>query len=166
MYRLYPKYYDDGSPSLPLFNSASFASAAFFAIAAVLLIGALIYFAFIAFKSATVYYYTVGELNEKRQELEGETIRVSGKLIPDSYKREITSTMVRFTLTDTDTGESLPAIYNGVLPDLFFNEHSEIILEGDHRSDGVFHGQNVIVKCPSKYVELSQESAGASQPAY
>ena len=38
MYRVYPKYYDDGSPALPLSNSACFAFAASFAIAAVLLI--------------------------------------------------------------------------------------------------------------------------------
>lgn len=127
-------------------------------IALFLLVGALVYFAFMAFKSATVYYYTVSELNEQAQELQGETLRVNGKLQPESYQRDSNSTLVRFNLIDTDTGESLPAVYNGVLPDLFFNEHSEIILEGSYQADGVFNGHNVIVKCPSKYIELPEES--------
>ena len=45
------------------------------------------------------------------------------------------------------------ALHQGVLPDLFFNDHSEIILEGSLGHDGVFTSQNVIVKCPSKYIE-------------
>ena len=39
-----------------------------------------------------------------------------------------------------------------VVPDLFFNQHSEIILEGSYGDDGVFYSESVIVKCPSKYV--------------
>ena len=54
--------------------------------------------------------------------------------------------------------ENLAAAHNGVLPDLFFNEHSEIILEGRYHPDGVFVSQNVIVKCPSKYVAMEEET--------
>ena len=50
----------------------------------------------------------------------------------------------------------MDAKHNGVLPDLFFNEHSEIILEGVHHTEKEFDSQNVIVKCPSKYVALSE----------
>ena len=39
-----------------------------------------------------------------------------------------------------------------MLPELFFNEHSEVILEGNYTPEGVFQSHNVIVKCPSKYV--------------
>ena len=46
----------------------------------------------------------------------------------------------------------MAAIHDGVVPDLFFNEHSEIILEGSYPAKGVFESQTVIVKCPSKYI--------------
>ncbi len=121
-----------------------------FLIAFVVLVGAFGYIAFQAFAGATVYYYTVGELNAIGPSPEGKTVRVSGKLEPDSFHRATGSTLSEFRLTDG--AETLMAAHEGVLPDLFFNEHSEIILEGSYEPDGVFVSENVIVKCPSKYV--------------
>ena len=126
-----------------------------FLIAAIVLISSLVYFAFMAFQSATVYYYTVGEINTQASTPEGRMVRVSGKLVPDSFHRSVGSTVAHFSLTDGEN--TMNAMHNGVLPDLFFNEHSEIILEGVHQSGKEFDSQNVIVKCPSKYVALSEE---------
>ncbi|MCH8061326.1 MAG: cytochrome c maturation protein CcmE [Chloroflexi bacterium] len=125
-------------------------------IGAIVLIGALGYFAFMAFQSATVYYYTVSEMIDRGATPEGKLVRVSGKLVPVSFEREDESTLASFTLTDG--AETLDALHNGVFPDLFFNEHSEIILEGTYGSDGVFASQNVIVKCPSKYIALDEDA--------
>lgn len=124
-------------------------------IALVVLVGALGYFAFMAFEGATVYYYTVGEMNDIGQTPEGNMVRVSGKLVPETFLRGDGSTLAEFSLTDGS--ESLIANHIGVLPDLFFNDHSEIILEGSYGSDGVFQSENVIVKCPSKYIALDEE---------
>ena len=126
-------------------------------IAMTLLVVALGYFAFTAFQGATVFYLTVGELLEGEGDV-GETIRVSGKLVQDSFHRDEEGTLARFNLTD---GQSLlPVIHDGVLPDLFFAEHSEIDLQGYYREDGVFQSQMVIVSCPSKYIALEQEQRG------
>ena len=116
------------------------------------LVGALGYLGFAAFQSAAVYYYSVDELRELGPTPEGKAVRVSGKLVPDSFLREGNSTLAQFALTDGTS--SMNAVHEGVLPDLFFNEHSEIILEGAYGEDGLFHSQNVLVKCPSKYVAL------------
>ena len=121
-----------------------------FLIGLVVLIAALGYFGFIAFQSATVYYYTVGELHDLGATSDGRLVRVAGKLVPDSFHREGGSTLANFTLTDGS--ETLSAVHDGIVPDLFFNEHSEIILEGTYAQNGVFESQNVIVKCPSKYI--------------
>ena len=64
--------------------------------------------------------------------------------------RDADSTLANFALTDGS--RTLNAVHGGVVPDLFFNDHSEIILEGTYRPDGVFESGNVIVKCPSKYI--------------
>ena len=40
------------------------------------------YFAFMAFQSATVYYYTVGEMDDVGATPDGRFVRVSGKLVP------------------------------------------------------------------------------------
>lgn len=124
-------------------------------VAFIVLVGALGYFSFLAFKGATVYYYTVSEIMVEPATVEGKMVRVSGKLVPDSFSRAEDSTVAHFMLTDGD--KIMPAIHNGVLPDLFFNEHSEIILEGSHAPQHAFDSQNVIVKCPSKYVAIADE---------
>ena len=127
-------------------------------IAAVVMLGALGYFGFMAFQSATVYYYTVSEMKEVGPTPDARLVRVSGKLIGSSFERESGSTVANFVLFDeADESEIMHANYQGVLPDLFFNDHSEIILEGTYGSDGVFSSQNVIVKCPSKYIALEEE---------
>ena len=122
-------------------------------IASVVLFSALGYFAFIAFQGAMVYYFTVSEINTQSETLDGKTVRVSGKLVQDSFYRSDGSTLAKFSLTDGV--EIMEARHDGVLPDLFFNEHSEIILEGIYVPGREFHSQNVIVKCPSKYVAMA-----------
>ena len=125
-------------------------------VALVVLVAAAGYFACQAFDAATVYYYTVGEMNQIGPTAEDRMVRVSGKLVPDSFHREQGSTIAEFHLTDGE--QRLGAAHDGVLPDLFFNEHSEIILEGRYHPDGVFLSENVIVKCPSKYIAQEDET--------
>ncbi len=139
--------------------------------AAIVLLGALGYLGFTAFQSATVYSYTVSELTALGPTPEGKLVRVNGSLVEDSFVRPDGSTMAHFTLTDKDDTDkdggttAVAASYDGVLPDLFFNPHSEIILEGTYRPDGVFDSQNVLVKCPSKYIE-AEDNGSYDQSAY
>ena len=123
-------------------------------IAVVLLIVALGYFAYTAFQGATIFYFTVGELLDGEGRA-GESLRVNGKLVPDSFQREAEGTLARFSLTD---GQNvLPAVHQGILPELFFNPYTEIVLQGVYGDDGVFRSQQVIVKCPSKYAARADE---------
>lgn len=144
-------------------NLGLFSGRAKIIIAAAVLIGALGYFAFMAFQSATVYYYTVSEMKELGPTPQGKLVRVNGKLVPVSFQRQDDSTLATFSLTDGDT--QIDAVHDGVLPDLLFNGHSEIILEGSYELDGVFSSRNVIVKCPSKYIAL-EDAAGDDQSSW
>ena len=108
------------------------------------------YFAFMALTSATMYYYTVSELQTLDPTSNQDVIRVSGKLVPSSYNREVTSTISEFTITDGTN--LLKTQHDGILPDLFFNKHSEIILQGTLTKEKTFITNNVTVKCPSKYI--------------
>ncbi|MBI4202047.1 MAG: cytochrome c maturation protein CcmE [Chloroflexi bacterium] len=117
-------------------------------IAVAMLALAIGYFGFTAFQNATVYYLTVGELLSGKAQT-GETVRVAGSLVPDSFQREADSTLARFTITDGNG--VLNADYSGILPELFFNEQSQIVLEGRYDGNGTFHTLSVVVKCPSKY---------------
>ena len=111
------------------------------------------YLAFLAFQSATVYYLTVGELLNENNSDTTQIIRVNGKLVPGSFHRDPESTRAYFAITDGK--ENLNASHEGVFPDLFFNDHSEIVLEGTYSAKGIFESKNIIVKCPSKYIAES-----------
>ena len=119
---------------------------------------AMIYLGFNAFQGASAYYLTVGELVDKGPAAYDKNVRVNGNLIPASFKRQDDAISLEFSLTDGES--SIYAKYHGVVPDLFFNEHSEILLEGKYGSNGIFDAHSIIVKCPSKYQgEDSQENS-------
>ena len=117
-------------------------------IAVALLAMAVGFLAFNAFQGASVYYFTVDEALAGRVQ-EGATVRISGKLLPDSFYRETEGTVAHFSLVEDSS--VLQATYDGILPELFFNEHSDIVLEGSLNQDGVFNSDTIIVKCPTKY---------------
>ena len=117
---------------------------------------ALGYLGFTAFESASAYYLTVSELTAKGASVYDKNLRVNGKLVPSSFERDANGFLIHFSLTDGQ--ETINAVHNGLVPDLFFSEHSEILLEGTYGSNGLFDAQAIIVKCPSKY-EAKEEAA-------
>jgi len=119
------------------------------------------YMIYAAFPGNALYFVTVSEFNDGAEYQDGRLLRVSGKLVPESFEREDNGTLARFQLVDKEGdggGSSLDASYVGVMPDLFFNPHSEIILEGSYSSVGVFETDSILVKCPSKYQSLEGET--------
>ncbi len=121
-------------------------------VAAAVFVLSLAYLGFIAFQGASAYYLTVGELTQRGDSVYGQNLRVSGKLVDTSFVRDESGTLVHFSLADAeDSGETMNVVYDGLLPDLFFNEHSEIVLQGTYASNGTFDAQSILVKCPSKY---------------
>jgi cytochrome c-type biogenesis protein CcmE len=121
---------------------------------------ALGYMVYAAFPGNALFFLSVGEFFEKEEMQDGRILRVAGTLVDGSFHREDGSTLSRFQLTDKDGGVSvqyLPASYVGVLPDLFFDPHSEIILQGSYGSEQVFEADTILVKCPSKYQSLEEE---------
>ena len=140
---------------------------------------ALGYMIYAAFPANALYFLTVSEFMERAEVQDGQTVRVSGRLVEDSFQRQGNSTFSSFRLTDKEaptgnealTGNEagaeaaqLRASYEGVLPDLFFNPHSEIILQGSYGADQVFQTQEILVKCPSKYQSLEEEYPADEYP--
>ena len=119
------------------------------------------YMIYAAFPGSALYFLTVSEFMGGEEFQDGQVLRVSGKLVPESFQREEGGTLARFQLVDNeaDGGDAmLQASYVGVMPDLFFNPHSEIILEGSYTPDRIFETDSILVKCPSKYQSLEGET--------
>ena len=138
-----------------------------FIVVAVVVVLALGYMVYAAFPGNALYFLTVDEFVNKSEVHDGRLLRVSGKLVEGSFQREQRSTTSQFRLHDKELGPAgshLDAQYVGVLPDLFFNPHSEIILEGSYSAEAVFHADSILVKCPSKYRSLEEEASQGDMP--
>lgn len=130
-----------------------------FIILGVVAILAVGYMIFAAFPGNTLYFLTVSEFMAGQEYQDGRMVRVSGKLIEESFQRQEDSAVSQFQLFDeaNSSGVAMDASYVGVMPDLFFNPHSEIILEGRYGPEDMFEADSILVKCPSKYQSLEEE---------
>ncbi len=125
----------------------------------VLLVGsALIYFATVAFQGAAVRFQTVDELVSSTPGTEEKLVGLAAKLVPGSFSRSSDGLTAKFVLRDEHGKKTMPVEYVGEIGSIFFNEHSEIIVQGHYGEDGVFDTEHLSVKCPTKYV-TEQERA-------
>ena len=76
---------------------------------------------------------------------------MNGQVVPGSVEQEAAGRILRFTVSEE--GESLPVVYQGVVPDSF-KVGSDVVVEGQLSSDGIFQANTLMPKCPSKYVPL------------
>ena len=120
-----------------------------FLIGGIILFLALGYLGFTGFQSSATYYYTVSELTGQGSSIYGENVRVNGQVVPGSVEQEAQGRILRFTIIEGE--ESLPVVYQGVVPDTF-KVGNEVVVEGQLDSDGIFQAHTLMPKCPSRYV--------------
>lgn len=113
---------------------------------------AFLYLVFLAFSSSTINYLTIDETVDLPYQVETKTFGISGKLIESSYYKDPDGLTAYFSLTDQNGTNELPVIYKGEIGQIFFNEYSEIILQGKKQTNGIFIAETLTVKCPSKYL--------------
>ncbi len=123
-----------------------------FLIGGVIIVLAIIALSFTAFKGAATYYYAVGDVMARQNEMIDRTIRVAGNVGQGSVVRDnLGSNNIRFDITDpNNTSIRLSVVYKGAIPDTF-KEGIDAVVEGRLSSSGIFEAQQIIVKCPSKY---------------
>lgn len=124
----------------------------------VLIASGLVYFAATSFGSAAVNFAKVTDVALAGPATDDRTVGVIGKLVPDSYVRSADGTTANFTLVDEDGSIPLQVMYEGEIGQVFFNDHSEIILQGRMGEDRIFEAEKLTVRCPSKYL-TEQERA-------
>ncbi len=129
-----------------------------FSFALVLVAGALVYFAFTAFQGATVSYLSIAQALDESPTASDRQVGVKGKLVMDSYVRDADGLTARFLLKDEDGTGELEITYKGEIGQVFFNEYSEIILQGQKLVDGSFNADNLTVRCPSKYLTEAEQA--------
>ena len=122
-----------------------------FLIGGIIVFLAIGFLGYMGFMGAATYYYEVGELLAQGSSIYAENVRVNGQVAPGSVEQEAQGTILRFTIIDGE--ESLPVVYQGVVPDTF-KVGNEVVVEGHLNSTGVFQAHTLMPKCPSRYVPM------------
>ncbi len=154
-----------------------------FIIGGVLILAAVIYLIFSATKANAEYFMTVDELRAKGPSMVGQDLRVSGAVVGDTIQYNANTLTLTFDVAqvpgdqkevDAEGGLAavlhaavidpnrarLKIIYNGPQPDLLKNE-AQAIMTGHLDSEGVFHADDLLLKCPTKYQEAVPNQTGS-----
>ena len=113
-----------------------------------------------AFQSNLVFFFTPTQV-AAREAPQGRPFRVGGLVESGSLAREPNSLTVRFRVTDT--AQTIPVTYTGLLPDLF-KEGKGVVAQGTLGPDGVFRASEVLAKHDENYMPpLAAEAVKKAQ---
>jgi cytochrome c-type biogenesis protein CcmE len=128
-----------------------------FVIAGVAIGAAVLYLVLANTGTTAEYYMTIKELRACTS-CSARAVRVAGVVAPGSIVRHAQPLAVHFTMTDS--AQSMPVVYSGVVPDIF-QPGVQVVVEGHLDSAGVFQASNLLTKCPSKF-QSATPAAGTS----
>jgi cytochrome c-type biogenesis protein CcmE len=146
-----------------------------FIIGGLLIIVAIAYLIISSTKANAQYFFTIDELKSRGQSVIGQNVRISGAVVGDTIQYDPQALALHFTIANVPADNKLieaqgglasvlheavidPArtrleiVYNGPKPDLLRDE-AQAIMTGHIAEDGVFHADELLLKCPTKYEE-------------
>jgi len=118
-------------------------------------VGGVLVVAFLAygttsFKSNLTPYVSFEEATRSERK-----VQVAGGLLENSTEYVDESQHLRFTMVE-ESGDTLQVLYAGVKPGNF-EEAVQIVAIGKYE-DGAFHAEQLLVKCPSKYQGIEDDT--------
>ncbi len=152
-----------------------------FFIGGALILAAVVYLIVSSTRASAEYFMTVDELNAKGSSAINQSVRLSGAVLGDTIQYDPATLTLTFEVAhvpgDNAEIEALGGLavvlhdavsdptrsritvqYEGVMPDLLRNE-AQAIMTGKLGEDGVFHAEELLLKCPTKYEEAVPEQA-------
>jgi cytochrome c-type biogenesis protein CcmE len=101
-----------------------------------------------AFQSNLVFFFSPSQV-AAHEAPQGRAFRIGGLVETGSLQREPNSLTVHFRVTDT--AQTVPVSYTGMLPDLF-KEGKGVVAQGTLTADGTFHATEVLAKHDENYM--------------
>lgn len=111
-----------------------------------------------AFQSNLVFFFSPSQVAANEAPI-GKSFRIGGLVAEGSVQRE-GGTTVRFAVTDT--AQTIPVVYTGILPDLF-REGKGVVAQGKISASGIFEADEVLAKHDENY--MPPEAAEALEQA-
>ena len=129
--------------------------------AGVVVLGVAVALVLNAFQSNLVFFFTPSQVAAK-QAPASRPFRVGGLVEQGSLKRDPGTLTVHFRVTDT--AQTIPVTYTGLLPDLF-KEGKGVVAQGTLEPDGSFHATEVLAKHDENYMPPeAQHALDAAHP--
>ncbi|MGE5124284.1 MAG: cytochrome c maturation protein CcmE [Acidobacteriaceae bacterium] len=146
-----------------------------FIIGGILIIAATIYLIISSTRANAQYFFTVDELIARGQSVIEQNVRISGAVLGDTISYDPETLSLNFTIANvpadnkqieaqgglasvlhaavTDPSRTrIQVLYVGPKPDLLRDE-AQAIITGHLGQDNVFHADELLLKCPTKYEE-------------
>ena len=101
-----------------------------------------------AFRNNLVFFFSPTQIATKEAPV-GKTFRIGGLVQDGTLKRDTDGLTIRFTVTDT--ANTIPVVYKGVLPDLF-KEGRGCVAQGHIGPDGTFYADQIMAKHDENYM--------------
>jgi len=101
-----------------------------------------------AFRNNLVFFFSPTQIASKEAPV-NKTFRIGGLVENGTLKRDNDGLTVRFTVTDT--ANSIPVVYKGILPDLF-KEGRGCVAQGRVGGDGIFYADQIMAKHDENYM--------------
>lgn len=153
-----------------------------FLVGGLLILAAVVYLIVSSTQANAEYFMTINELKAKGPADIGKNLRVSGAVVGDTIQYDPKTLTLTFEVANVpgdqkeiDSEGGLAAVlhaavidparsrvqvaYSGPKPDLLKNE-AQAIMTGHLGSDGVFHADELLLKCPTKYQDAVPNQAG------
>jgi cytochrome c-type biogenesis protein CcmE len=120
----------------------------FFIAAGLVSLGTATALVLMAFRTNLVFFYSPSDIVAKQAPVD-RALRVGGLVEDGSLRRDTDGLTVRFKVSDT--AQSIPVVYKGILPDLF-KEGRGCVAQGRLGNDGVFYADQVLAKHDENYM--------------
>ena len=146
-----------------------------FIIGGVLILAAVVYLIASSTQASAEYFMTVNELKAEGSSAINKSVRLSGAVIGDTIQYDAATLTLTFEVAHVSgdnneieaqgglakvlaeavadpARERVKVIYVGPKPDLLRGE-AQAIMTGKLGQDGVFHAEELLLKCPTRYEE-------------
>ena len=155
-----------------------------FILGGVAILAAVIYLIVSSTKASAEYFLTVDEVHSQNSQIVGRNLRISGAVVGDTIQYDADSLTLSFDIVHIpgdnaeieaqgglaevlhaavidQTRSRLAVVYSGPKPDLLQNE-AQAIVTGHLGEDGIFHADELLLKCPTRYDEALPEQVNGN----
>ena len=128
-----------------------------FLVAGLLLVGVIVALMVYGLTTATAYWLTVDEVQQRGSALVSQRLRVNGVVVDGSEDWNPAEVTLRFKIQDEENpNQQLEVVFYDSRPDNF-QRAASVIATGELLPSGVFQADDLLLKCPSRYEEAPED---------